>query len=74
MTESHKQEILQKSSWLDNTKRHWTPDELKWAYRLYNEITKSNRKDTGCRSCRKQIVDFLKIKYKEITSQNNLNT
>jgi len=71
MTQELTEELLAKSHWLDNSKSYWTEKDLKWAYSLYNRITGQNKKDTGCRSCRKQVVDFLKRKYRDIKNTQN---
>jgi hypothetical protein len=37
-------------------KRVWQPDQLAYAYLLYNLITGENRGDTGCGSCRRAVI------------------
>lgn len=43
--------------------RSWTPADLALAYDLYNRIFGTTKKDTGCGSCRRQVIHALQNEY-----------
>ncbi len=57
------EELLANPNWYDGRKRSWTPGDLAQAYILHNRLFKTNKKDTGCPSCRRQVVEALKAAY-----------
>jgi type I site-specific restriction-modification system R (restriction) subunit len=57
------EELLANPNWYDGRKRSWAPGDLAQAYTLYNRLFKTNKKDTGCPSCRRQVVEALKSAY-----------
>ncbi len=45
--------------------RSWTPSDLALAYDLYNRIFNTNKKDSGCPSCRRQVIFALQQEYQK---------
>ena len=66
------EELLAKPNWYDGRQRAWSPQDLKEAYDLYNRLTGQNKRDQGCGSCRRAVIQALQQKYQEaIRLQNN---
>jgi hypothetical protein len=40
----------------DGTKRAWSPDQVALCYRIYNGYHNDSKRDTGCGSCRKNVI------------------
>jgi len=57
------EELLANPNFYDGRKRSWAPGDLAQAYTLYNRLFGTNKKDQGCPSCRRQIVETLKAEY-----------
>ena len=68
MTPEQEEDILAHASWLNGTKYTWNTQELYWAYSLYNALTGQKKKDTGCPSCRREVISYLKKKYEDLTT------
>lgn len=70
MTEAQ-EELLAKPQWYDGRKRSWSPQDLKEAYDLHNRLTGQNKRDQGCGSCRRAVIQALQQKYQEIIRLQN---
>ena len=57
------EELLANPNFYDGRKRSWAPGDLAQGYTLYNRLFNTNKKDTGCPSCRRQVVEALKAAY-----------
>lgn len=66
MTEEAKQKLLAMDKYFDVQQTYWAVDDVKECYELYNEINNSTLKDTGCPSCRRNVIKFLFNKYQEL--------
>ena len=51
--------------WFEADKKIWQPGELHVVYTIFNLATGENRKDTGCGSCRRAVVNRVKKMYQE---------
>ena len=74
MEDNLKQELLELGGkYFSGLKSTWTGTDLQNIYRLYNAITGQNKKDTGCNSCRRESINFVRDEYMRIlkTQQNN---
>ena len=57
---------------LKQTSRSYTPEEMEVIFKLYNSYNPSaQKKDTGCGSCRRQVLNFMTAKWHEL---NNART
>ena len=63
---------LAKEDLLKQTSRSYTPEEMAEVFHLYNLYhPTANKKDTGCGSCRRQVLNWLTAKWHEL---NNART
>ena len=58
----------QHKEWFESDKKIWQPTELQTAYLIFNKATGENRRDTGCGSCRRAVVNRVKKMYQELTN------
>lgn len=73
MTEEARTKLLEHKEWLARPKGVWSTDDLKWAYDTYALITGENKKDQGCNSCRRQVIETLRFHYNKIIEQELKN-
>ena len=74
MEDNLKQELLELGGkYFSGLKSTWTGTDLQNIYRLYNAITGQNKKDTGCNSCRRESINFVRDEYMRILKTTNLN-
>lgn len=60
-------EVLKYGHWFNGLKSVWTSDDLIEAYNLYNRIHGTNKKDVGCPSCRREVIDSIRDIYIRLT-------
>lgn len=65
------EELLANPNRYDGRNRSWTPADLAQAYELYNKLFGTTKKDQGCPSCRRQVVEALKVEYKKALKAKN---
>lgn len=53
----------QHRNWFETDKKVWQPTELQVVYLIFNKSTGENRRDTGCGSCRRAVVNKVKKMY-----------
>lgn len=56
----------QHRSWFETDKKIWQPTELQVVYMIFNMATGENRRDTGCGSCRRAVVNRVKKMYLQL--------
>jgi len=66
-------ELLAKPQWYDGRKRAWSPADLKEAYELHNKLTGQNKRDQGCGSCRRAVIQTLQHQYQLALKENEGN-
>jgi len=54
------------NDWFAIPKGSWTTEDFKVCYKLYNLLTGQNRKDSGCSSCRRVVINKLRQEYKKL--------
>jgi len=59
----------QHSDWFETDKKIWQPTELQVVYLIFNLATGENRRDTGCGSCRRAVVNKVKKMYQQEKQQ-----
>ena len=47
-------------------KKSWTPQQIRICYEIYNKLTGQNKSDSGCPSCRRTVINAVKLNYKKI--------
>jgi hypothetical protein len=76
MEDNLKQELIELGGkYFSGLKSTWTGTDLQNIYRLYNAITGQNKQDTGCNSCRRESINFVRDEYMRIlktTKQSNV--
>lgn len=65
-------EVLNYGHWFNGLKNTWSSDDLIEAYNLYNRINGTNKKDVGCPSCRREVIDFLRDTYLRLRNRDKL--
>jgi predicted phosphatase len=66
MTDEAKQKLLAMGIHFDKQKTYWEAEDVAECYALYNEISGSKLKDSGCPSCRRNVIKYLFNKYQEV--------
>ena len=61
----------QHRDWFEGDKKIWQPAELQVVYMIFNMSTGENRRDTGCGSCRRAVVNRVKKMYQETKTEDN---
>lgn len=61
-------EVLQYTHWFNGMKSTWSSDDLIEAYNLYNRIHGTSKKDVGCPSCRREVIDSIRDIYIRLNS------
>lgn len=53
------EELVANLALFNRVKRHWQPDEMALAYRIYNGHHGTALKDSGCGSCRRSVLSHV---------------
>ena len=59
----------QHRAWFETDKKIWQSEELQVVYLIFNLATGENRRDTGCGSCRRSVVNRVKKMYQQEKQQ-----
>lgn len=73
LTEEMEKKLLANGFLLQHTNRSYAPGELSVLYRVYNDITGELKKDSGCGSCRRQVVSTLHMLYMKLIKEKGTN-
>jgi len=66
MNEEAKILLTEHREWFVLNKKVWQPEEMAVIYKIFNLSTGENRRDTGCGSCRRAVVNRVKKLAQEI--------
>lgn len=66
MNEEAKILLTEHEEWFRSNKKVWQPEEMAVVYKIFNLSTGENRRDTGCGSCRRAVVNRVKKLAQEI--------
>ena len=55
--------LIEHASWFANIKSSFKPNEMAICYKIYNLLLGKNKSDTGCNSCRREIIGALRKEY-----------
>jgi len=59
---------------LKQTSRSYTNEEMAVVFQLYNSYNpKAQKTDTGCGSCRRQVLNFMTAKWHELKNNQSSN-
>ena len=65
-------ETLAQETLLKQTSRSYTNEEMAVVFGLYNRYNpKAQKNDTGCGSCRRQVLNFMTAKWHELKKQQD---
>ena len=65
---------LAQETLLKQTSRSYTHEEMAVVFGLYNEWNpKAKKNDTGCGSCRRQVLNFMQAKWHDLKKQSETN-
>jgi hypothetical protein len=63
---------LKREDLLKQTSRSYTNEEMAVIFQLYNSYnTGAKKTDTGCGSCRRQVLNFMQAKWHELNNAKN---
>ncbi len=65
---------LSQESLLRQTSRSYTSEEMSTIFSLYNRYNpKSQKQDSGCGSCRRQVLNFMTAKWHQLKKESEPN-
>jgi hypothetical protein len=65
---------LEREDLFKQTSRSYTDEEMKVVFQLFNSYNPAAKKtDTGCGSCRRQVLNFMHTKWHQLKKESEPN-